>query len=149
MFEQEPNRLQYPWYYDEDGPYLWFKTDKGTYQIRRYNTWIYAPTSPEHIELTHFFISVSESEDQYDGFHIFKKQFEDCGMDFDTFLAELRTQGFHTEFFDEPSIEDLNAYEKVYKQAYVPQNAMEMYIAKCVAKLDDEWVYYAGEDGWK
>lgn len=145
---------EFPWQEDEEGDFLYLKTQQGYFELRPYDTFIFEPLNVAYQGLRHVYHATEELEDSYNGFYIWKKLFESYGYNFDVFVEELKDHNYHTETFTEPDPRDLRAYQKAHGEPFVPSyedvwklDLMEhdKIVERAVRNLDEHWYYIEPE----
>lgn len=148
----------FPFKEDEEGIHLVLRTTEGVFELRPYDTYIFEPENIALGGLSHVYhiTGDNEEEDKYEGFYMWRSQFEKTGHDFDVFVQELKDNGYETIEFEMPHPDDLRAYEQAhgepFKQPpeisqYSQSTAMEKVIEEALTDFDAKAYWYIGEWG--
>lgn len=139
---------QFPFKEDEEGTYLILKTTEGVFELRPYNTFIFEPSDIAMRGLRHVYHATDETEEEnrFEGFYMWKSQFEKAGHDFDMFVQELKDNDYHTEIFDEPHPDDLKAYRQAHEEEFKPETIQEIADKHEPSKLFEKIVEAAMND---
>lgn len=140
---------RFDWNYDHE-PYLVIRGEGGTFDMRPSNTMLYL-FDDEHRHADHIFRAISENEEVYQGFRIWRTLIDKVlGEDsFDDMTAEMREHDFPVAPDREPSELDVKAWQDYTGQEYEPDYAAHdnLIVMRAVKNLDAHWRYV--EPDWR
>lgn len=137
----------FPWQIDEQGEYLGFIAEEGTFYLRHHNTRMFL--FPEEKDMDHIFVV---ADDEQSCLWIWRQTMEDrVGPGaFGALCDQLFEKGFNVAEAEEPSPLDIRIWEQSFDMKYLKQptkkSIIDGIVEVAMKNIDCEWKYVQDED---